>query len=145
MAEPKLQPPPAPPPVVLVVEDQVLVRLAVAEYLRECGWRVLEAGGAGEALAVLEAANVPVDAVFSDVEMPGPMDGFGLAHWVRAHRPGTRVLLTSGGVASAAAKAAGLCQDGPMLAKPYDHREVVRRIEAMLVRAAAAAAAPAGA
>lgn len=139
MPEPKPAPPPAPPPTVLVVEDQVLVRLAVAEYLRDCGWRVLEAGNAAEALAVLEAADVAVDVLFSDVEMPGPMDGFGLARWVRAHRPGVRVLLTSGGVASAAAKAAGLCQDGPLLAKPYDHREVVRRIGAMLARAAAAA------
>lgn len=114
-----------------------------APALRDCGWRVLEATCTSKAVAVLEAADVAVDVVFSDVQMPGDMDGFGLARWVRAHRPGLRVLLSSGGPAAIAAKAGDLCEDGPaechaLLRKPYGEREVVRRIEAMLGRAARA-------
>jgi CheY-like chemotaxis protein len=63
---------------ILVVEDDIFVRLDIAEYLRDCGYRVIEAGTAAEAIDVLES-NVPIDLVFSDIQMPGEMDGFGLA------------------------------------------------------------------
>ena len=72
---------------VLVVEDEVLIRVVIADYLRECGYRVYEAVNASEALAMLQAPEVSVDIVFSDVEMPGDMDGLGLARWVRANKP----------------------------------------------------------
>jgi len=141
MAEPKPDTPPEAPPTVLVVEDEVLIRLAIADYLRACGWRVLEAGSAEEAIRVLLATDVAVDVVFSDVQMPGAMDGFGLAQWIRANRPDVRVLLTSGAPPAMAAGAGELCEDGPgggraLLRKPYDHRKVVRRIAALLGRAA---------
>lgn len=110
---------------ILVVEDDILVRLDIAEYLRECGYRVLEAGDARGAIDVLES-NLPVDLVFSDVQMPGDMDGFGLARWIREHQPGIRIILTSGYV-RAAEKAGELCDDGP-IPKPYDHQFVVERI-----------------
>jgi DNA-binding response OmpR family regulator len=125
-------PVPAPPPAVLVVEDDVLVRTVVAAYLRECGFDVVEAGGADEAIRVLEA-DIRVDIVFSDVNMPGRMDGFGLAQWLRRERPGLKVILTTG--AGRAVKEAGeLCEYGPILAKPYDHAELERRIRALLAR-----------
>lgn len=60
---------------VLVVEDEVLVRLVIADYLRECGYRVHEAANAAEAVTVLESGTVSVNIVFSDVQMPGDMDG----------------------------------------------------------------------
>ncbi|MFC5085869.1 response regulator [Microvirga arabica] len=85
-----------PAPTILVVEDEVLVRLVIADYLRECGYKVYEAVNAGEALEVLQSSRVPIDVVFSDVQMPGEIDGFGLARWVRANKPGVQVILTSG-------------------------------------------------
>lgn len=117
-------------PVVLIVEDEVLVRMVVAEYLRDCGFMVIEAGNAGEAMKLFKA-DIEVDAVFSDIQMPGEMDGFGLARWLRQHRPEVKVILTSG-AASAAHKAADLCHDGPLLPKPYDSEEVERRIRQLL-------------
>jgi CheY-like chemotaxis protein len=126
------EPVPAPPPVVLVVEDDVLVRTVVAAYLRECGFNVVEAGSADEAIRVLQA-DIGVDIVFSDVNMPGSMDGFGLAQWLRLERPGLKVILTSG-AARTAKEAGDLCEHGPMLAKPYDHAELERHIRTLLAR-----------
>lgn len=126
------EPVPAPPPTVLVVEDDVLVRNIVAAYLRECGYDVIEASGADEAIRVLQA-DVRVDIVFSDVNMPGSMDGFGLAQWVRHERPWLKVILTSG-AARTAKEAGDLCEHGPMLAKPYDHAELERNIRSLLAR-----------
>src|SRR5690348_159246 len=80
---------------VLVVEDELMVRLPMAEYLRDCGYSVLEAGNAGEAIDVINNCG-PVNVVFSDVRMPGAMDGFGLAKWCETHHPDIPVLLTSG-------------------------------------------------
>ncbi|MBS4045780.1 MAG: response regulator [Alphaproteobacteria bacterium] len=117
-------------PVVLVVEDEVLVRMVIAEYLRECDYVVIEAGSAVEAVALFKA-DVEVDVVFSDIQMPGAMDGFALSKWVRQNRPGVKVILTSG-AASAADKAADLCDDGPLLQKPYESEEVGRRIKQLL-------------
>jgi len=114
------------------VEDDVLVRSVVAAYLRECGFDVIEANGADEAIRVLQA-EVQVDIVFSDVNMPGSMDGFGLAQWVRRERPWLRVILTSG-AARTAKEAGNLCEHGPILAKPYDHAELERNIRSLLAR-----------
>jgi CheY-like chemotaxis protein len=121
---------PEPPPTILVVEDDVLVRSIVAAYLRECGFDVIEANGADEAVRVLQA-EVRVDIVFSDIQMPGSMDGFGLAQWVRRERPWLKVILTSG-AARTAREAGDLCESGPILAKPYDHAELERHIRALL-------------
>jgi DNA-binding response OmpR family regulator len=125
-------------PVILVVEDEVLVRLPLADYLRECGFKVLEAANADEALQVLTASDEPIDVVFSDVEMPGQMDGFGLARWVRANRPQTKVMLTSGHTRSAKL-AAELCESGPLVTKPYDYSFVLDRIKKLFARSAEAA------
>jgi CheY-like chemotaxis protein len=118
----------------LVVDDEVLVRLAVGEYLRDCGFHVFEAADGNEAIEVLQAAELPIDLVFSDVQMPG-LDGFGLARWIRENRPEVRVLLTSGNPAGVAAKATELCHEGPVVAKPYDHAALLQRIKRMLARA----------
>ena len=115
---------------VLVVEDEVLVRLLVAEHLRDCGYRVIEATAAAEAVAVLQA-GVPVDILFSDVQMPGAVDGFALARWVRQHHPRVRVILTSGHEA-VAAKCNDLCVAGGFLPKPYDPARLVAQIRRLL-------------
>lgn len=119
---------------VLVVEDEVLVRLVIADYLRECGYRVHEAVNADEAIAILQSPEVSVDVVFSDVEMPGSVDGFGLARWIRANKPGMQVILTSGAERSADI-AATLCEAGPLLKKPYPSQDVVDRIRQLRAKA----------
>lgn len=116
-------------PTVLVVEDEVLVRMPIAEYLRDCGYNVLEAGSAGEAIHLV-GANEPVDIVFSDVRMPGDMDGFGLARWIRDHRPDLPVLLTSGYSAARDAESAQV----KLIEKPYSQAQVLNRIEALIRR-----------
>ncbi|NBJ11047.1 response regulator [Microvirga arsenatis] len=124
----------APPLTILVVEDEVLIRFVIADYLRECGYRVHEAVNAEEAIAILESPEVAVDIVFSDVEMPGSMDGFALARWVRAHKSGIQVILTSG-VERSADIAATLCEAGPLLKKPYPSQDVVDRIRQLAAKA----------
>jgi CheY-like chemotaxis protein len=114
-------------PVVLVVEDEVLIRSAVAEYLRISGNLVVEAADAAEAIAVF-AAGVAIDVVFSDIHMPGTMDGLSLARWIRHHHPGIRVVLTSGNADAARATEAAEM----FFPKPYRTAEVAVRIRLLL-------------
>jgi CheY-like chemotaxis protein len=113
---------------VLVVESDVLVRLAIAGYLRDCGYRAIEASSAGEATAVLTNSEIVVDIVFSAVEIGGQPDGFALAQWIRTERPGVDVILT-GTVEKAADEAGDLCEEGPHLRKPYEPQQVVEWIK----------------
>jgi CheY-like chemotaxis protein len=117
-------------PAILVVEDEVLIRFAIADYLRECGYRVLEASHAAEAIEIIQG-NIQLDLVFSDVQMPGEMDGFALARWIRANRPKLPVTLTSGDTQKSA-KAKDLCENEPFFAKPYDVEIVVAHIRSRL-------------
>jgi CheY-like chemotaxis protein len=126
------EPVPAQPPTVLVVEDEILVRTVIAAYLRDCGFDVIEAGNADEAIRVM-GAGIRIDIVFSDVNMPGSMDGFGLAQWLRQERPGLKIILTSG-AARAAKDASDPCEHSPILAKPYDHAGLARPLRALLAR-----------
>jgi CheY-like chemotaxis protein len=113
-----------------VVEDEVLVRMVISDYLRECGYRVIEAGSADEAITVLQSPE-RVDIVFSDVQMPGERDGFGLAQWVRQNQPWLKMLLTSGN-ARAAHMAGDLCEEGPLEQKPYHPQTILARIQRLL-------------
>jgi CheY-like chemotaxis protein len=91
---------------------------------------VLEAGDADEAITALRS-GFEVDVLFTDVQMPGSMVGWELARWVRRERPGLKVILTSG-ITRTAEDAGGLCSDGPLMAKPYSHVELERRIRILL-------------
>jgi CheY-like chemotaxis protein len=91
---------------------------------------VIEATSADEAMIILQQVDIAVDVVFSDVEMPGSMDGFQLSKWLRANRPGIDVILT-GSVPRAADAAAELCDQGP-LPKPYQPQTVVDRIKQLM-------------
>jgi CheY-like chemotaxis protein len=113
-------------PTILVAEDEVLIRFVIADYLRDCGFQVIEASSGDEAVSILES-TVSVDLVFTDVQMPGSRDGFELAQWVRANRPGVPVLLTSGD-SKKAATAKQLCENEPFFAKPYEVAHVVAHI-----------------
>jgi CheY-like chemotaxis protein len=118
-------------PVILLVEDEVLIRMAASEYLQECGFTVLEASSAAEAIKMLQGSETQIDVVFSDVRMPGEMDGFGLAKWIRLNRPGMAVLLTSGD-AKMADVATGLCEKLDIVSKPYDFQFTVARIRQLI-------------
>lgn len=112
----------AAPPVVLVVEDEVVLRMAVCAHLREAGFVVIEAVDAAEAVEIV-TAHRSISLVFSDINMPGPVDGNDLADWVASRHPGIKVLLTSG-----IAREEG----PPFIGKPYSFVELQRRIEALL-------------
>jgi DNA-binding response OmpR family regulator len=123
--------PPTPPrQTVLVVEPDVRLRTAVADYLRSCGFLVVQAGDGDEALSLLQG-DLAIRILFADVAVGGRLDGFGLARWVREHRPGTQVILTSG-TARTAREAADLCEEHKILPKPYSHDELARRIRMLL-------------
>ena len=116
---------------VLVVEDEVLVRMAISQQLRECGYHVVEATNADEALTVLQKRSVTLHIVLSDVEMPGSMDGVALAKWIRKNRPDLKVILT-GSVARAVNAAMKLCTSGPVPGQyePHNLLEYIRRLKA---------------
>ena len=115
---------------VLVVDDEVLIRMVVADYLRECGYKVIEAANADEALMILKRDDIKLDIVFSDIEMPGSLDGFALSTWLRHNRPELDIILT-GTLPRAANSAAALCDEGP-IPKPYEPQTVVDRIRRLI-------------
>jgi DNA-binding NtrC family response regulator len=115
---------------VLVVEDEVLVRLSIADYLRYCGFTVVEASSASEAIAILHS-GIRLDLVFSDVRLAIGTEGLVLANWIKEHCPFLKVILTTGH-SDAAEKAAELCPDQQLVAKPYSHGDVAERIRALL-------------
>ena len=119
------------PSTILVVEPDVLVRMVIADYLRDCGYKVLEGVSADDVVTVLSSGK-QIDVVFAEVQLTGSMNGFALAQWVREKHAAVDVILTSG-VAQAAEKAGDLCDEGP-LEKPYDPQEVHRRISRLLER-----------
>jgi len=118
------------PPTVLVVEDEALVRMPISEFLRDCGFNVLEAADADQAMDLVDAGD-PVDVVFSDVRMPGSKDGFALARWIRDHHPETPVLLTSGYNTS---RDGGLAEVR-LIEKPYSQAQVLDRLQRLLHQA----------
>jgi len=117
-----------PPPVVLVIEPDVLIRMSVSAYLRDCGYKVLETTGADEAMSIL-TTDATISVVFTDVGIAG--GGFALAQWLRRERPDTRILLNSG-LKRSAEQAGKLCEEGPHHAMPYDHALLERRIRQLL-------------
>ncbi len=113
-------------PIVLVVEDNSLVRVIIADFLERAGFGVIQAVDGAAALVVL-ASGVEFNVLFSDVQMPGPIDGVGVAMRVRAERPDMPVVLTSGhGVPVT------LPSGGRFVSKPYDNRKVVTLLHEMV-------------
>ena len=114
--------------VVLIVEDEAGVRDIAVESLHELGYATLTAPSAQAALARLRGAE-RVDVLFSDVVMPGGMNGVQLSTEARRLRPGLRVLLTSGYTADATPDGVA---DLPLLTKPYDRDKLARSLRAVL-------------
>lgn len=119
---------------ILVVEDEVLIRLMISQYLREFGFRVVEARNAAEATRILQS-DEPVEVVFSDIRMPGDMNGFDLAQWIGRNRPGVGVVPTSAHVGPKGL-AGQACADASFVEKPYLPYTVLEYIRAQLNHAA---------
>jgi DNA-binding response OmpR family regulator len=118
-------------PTLLIAEDEFVIRASLSDYLQECGFKVVEASTAAEAIEIIKKSGVHFDLVFCDILMPGLINGLGLALWIRANRPALPILLTSGDPdKSAAAKT--LCENEPFMPKPYDLEAVVARIRALI-------------
>ncbi|MEM5328853.1 response regulator [Paraburkholderia sp. JHI2823] len=113
---------------ILIAEDDVLVRLALAEALRAVGFGVIEASCADDALAYIRAGGT-VDLVFSDIQMPGKVDGRELAALIASDHPGIPVILTSGDTALAGNLPAVL-----FVAKPYSLAHTVALLLSVLDR-----------
>jgi len=115
---------------ILIFEPDILIRHPLAQYLRECGYRVLEVSSTLEAREVLDAPGTEVDLLFAS-GAGGDADSFSLGAWTRERRPEVEVVL-AGALRAATEKAARLCEDGPAAAKPYEHRFVYDRIRRLL-------------
>lgn len=100
-------------PSVLLVEDEFFIRALLAEELRSHGLMVVEAANADEAWAYLQAGG-DADLVFSDVTMPGSMNGVELIRRVKHEYPATKTIITSGNLGPV-----NVAELGPFLSKPY--------------------------
>lgn len=117
------------PPVVLLVEDEPLVRVTAADELEEAGFQVLEAANADVALKVLEARSDEVQVLFTDVDMPGSMDGLALAEQVYRRWPHVLLLISSG---YARPDPNGIPDHGQFIPKPYGAATLIRHIHEMM-------------
>ena len=115
-------------PVVLVVEDEVLIRMNTVEMIEDAGFRALEAANADEAIVLLEA-RLDICVVFTDIDMPGSMNGIRLAQAVRGRWPPIKIIATSGHFKL---KAGDLPQDGRFLPKPYNLTQVTEMLRDVL-------------
>jgi DNA-binding NtrC family response regulator len=116
------------PKEVLVVEDEPMIRMVAADALTDRGIMAWEAGDADEALEVL-GQHPRIGVVFTDVNMPGEMNGLGLAHEVTAIRPDVKVIVTSGAVTIADKD---LPDSGTFLPKPYPTERLVNIVSEKL-------------
>jgi CheY-like chemotaxis protein len=107
---------------ILIVEDEMIVRLIGSDTLTDAGYEVVEAATADEALQLLEQHG-DVEVLFTDIRMPGSMDGLELARLVRERWPAMKILITSGDTFP---PRSAIADDGRFLAKPYS-TEVLRR------------------
>jgi DNA-binding response OmpR family regulator len=115
---------------ILVLERDIMTRAFLADYLRSCGYRVLEARSAAEALTILQESAESIRVVLGDAE-----NGFKLSGWVKANRPKIKVILAANAERASRA-AADLCDAGPHGKRPYDPQFLLQRIRSHLAKAA---------
>jgi len=108
-------------PAVLIVEDEPLVRIGAVNIIEDAGFEVIEAASADEAIRILECRS-DVRVVFTDIHMPGSMDGLKLAHAVRNRWPPIKIIVTSGRDLIADQV---LPEGGRFFAKPYNTIEIL--------------------
>ncbi|MBM0204672.1 response regulator [Micromonospora sp. STR1s_5] len=120
----------AKPPVVLVAEDEALIRMSAADQLELEGYEVLEAGNAAEALAMIQA-RPEVQVLFTDIDMPGDLNGMGLAEQVHQRWPEVLLLVTSG---RQSLSDDDVPDDGMFVAKPYAGEELSGALKGLFRR-----------
>ena len=104
---------------ILVVEDEPLIRAVLAEYLRDKGFIVVEAVNGDDAFAYV-CSNQPVDLVFTDIQMPGSIDGIELVRKLRGFLPSLPIIVTSGAVGPES-----IDEQASFIAKPYRQENAV--------------------
>jgi CheY-like chemotaxis protein len=125
------------PGTILIVEDEVFIRLALADDLMDAGFVVLQAFNAAEALQVLQA-SVDVDLLITDIRMPGPMDGLDLATYARATWPMLKIMFISGNLTDLPAHPPA----DALLEKPYFQAAVIAGVRQLLNGSGQGRAAP---
>ena len=115
------------PGVVLVVDDEPLIRMNAADMLADAGWSAIEAADAAEALDLLDQ-HPEVSVLFTDINMPGTMDGLDLARRVHELRPDVQLIITSGKLRPGRGELPG---EGRFLGKPYQERQFIALVEAV--------------
>jgi CheY-like chemotaxis protein/CRP-like cAMP-binding protein len=115
-------------PVVLIVEDEALVRLDAIETIESAGFEVVEAGDADEAIAILEQ-RADIHLIFTDIHMPGSMDGLKLAHYVKDRWPPVKIIATTG---HARITEDDLPLGGRFLPKPYSTAQITGTIRELI-------------
>lgn len=113
---------------VLIVEDEALVRMYGCDVLEHAGFEVLEAGTADEAVALLEKHD-DVHLLFSDIDMPGSMDGLELAELVHTRWPKIGLLMTSG---HRSPSERSIPDDGKFIPKPWRESDVLDKVRSIL-------------
>ena len=111
-------------PAVLIVEDESLVRLGAVRSIEDAGFEVIEAANADEAIRILENRS-DIRVVFTDIHMPGSMDGLKLAHAVRNRWPPIKIIVTSG---RGQVIEQDLPEGGRFIAKPYEPTQITDTI-----------------
>ncbi|RWX10336.1 response regulator [Rhizobium leguminosarum] len=106
--------------VVLVVEDSTIIRMSAVDLVFSAGYEALEACDADEAIRILESRN-DIDLVFTDVQMPGTMDGIKLSHYIRDRWPPVRLIVASG---EAILEESNLPTASRFFSKPYDNHAI---------------------
>ena len=110
--------------VVLIVEDDFLIRMHAAEMIADAGFDVVEAASADDAIVILED-RLDITVVFTDIQMPGSMDGLKLAAAIRGRWPPIKIIATSGFVD---VRQDDLPEGGRFLPKPYSPEQIVRTL-----------------
>jgi DNA-binding response OmpR family regulator len=118
-------------PTVLLVEGDIVIRHPLAEYLRQCGFTVFEAANGDEAVMALQAPDLKIDVALADMTTVG--SGFALRQWIVIQKLPVEVIL-AGTIEKAVDKAGSLCNEGPALAKPYEHHLVLEHIRRVLAQ-----------
>ena len=114
--------------IVLIVEDESLIRMSAVEMVEDAGYTAIEAANADEAIAVLETRK-DICVVFTDINMPGSMDGLMLARAIRDRWPHIHLIVTSGLTTPGARD---LPADGRFLRKPYEAAKVASTLRELL-------------
>lgn len=118
-------------PCVILLDADVVVRHVLAEYLRTCGYQVVEAVSSEDVLSILKHGEPRIDTVLADVNAPGTIAGFALLRHLKTHFPDVDVVL-AGSRTKAADEVADLCEEGPTLARPYEPQLVLAEIRRLI-------------